>query len=421
MTRVQRRTPSSRLRDDSGVSAVIISLLIVFIIIPVAAVSVDLSNAFSNRRQMQNAADAAAQAGADKMNQVRLNLVTTNFGQALDSTVRDVAAANGSSTSTPDYSCNVAKVSYTGDAAHPVDVALGPSCLTWDGSLTTYNAVTVHTQRSIDTFFARAMLDATGAVSTTANATATATIQAVQNQYVGLSPFAMCANAYIGSGNHQTIDTSVPALLVDDTTLPIPNTSPQQYYYKINVNAEGTNYPVWSNGGGSSNVSDCGFQSQNFNGLICGMYQPASDPTNNCAQPISLPDDPPSGAMLSITNGAVVGPTLATYAGYPACDPAEFGGVTVDFAPCAMAVPICDYGVNPAGSTPSLLHCITFGLFYLSPGTQHHSDNGCDQTPGFTEDTICGKFLGPATDVVGGTPTAGTPGTNDPVRIALVQ
>jgi len=409
----------TRLRADDGISAVLVALLIVFLIIPVSAVSIDLSNAFSNRRQMQNAADAAAQAGAQEMNLVRLKMIMSGFGSDLDAKVQQVAKANGADTSSSNYSCTVVDVSYSGGVAS-VQPSPQTPCANWTGDVTSYNAVRVHAFHTVKTFLAGAMFGG-GNSSTSAGATATATVQKVVNPPgLGLATFAVCANAYT---NKQKIDPAMTPLLVADPSSPVPNSNPQQYYYKLNVAAEGVNYSVWSNGGGSSNVSDCQFNSQNFNGLICGMYQPATDPTNKCAQPISLPQNPPSGASLSITNGAVVGPTLATFAGFPACNPADFGGTSVGFQGCAMALPICDYGSNPSGSVPALLHCITMGLFYLTPGTQRSSDatGDCDQTPGVKQDTICGKFIGPATDPLGGTPSTGDPQPGDSVRIALVQ
>lgn len=396
------------LRNDDGVAAILICLFIVFLVIPVAGVSVDLSSAYANRRQMQNAADAAAQAGAQTMEAVRQG---SALASSLATSVSSVASDNGSDITGSGYSCNVATVTYD-----PLSVQAGPTCLSWTGDAT-YNAVTVHTSHEIATFFAGAITSG-GATSTTAAATATATIQAVDNPYVGLAPFALCANAYTKVKGDVTVSLNPPPLLTDDLTAPIADTSPVVYYPKLDLTAVGNNYNVWSNGGGSSSVSDCSFQAQKFDGLICGLYE---DSTNSCVQPITLPSDPASGAWLSVTNGAVVGPTLATFAGFPGCDPADFSGTTVDFSPCAMAVPICDYGKDANAGVPSLLHCVTFGLFYLSPGTQNSTDQSCTQTPGVSQHTICGKFIGAADNVVGGTPLSGPPGLNDPVRIALVQ
>ena len=49
-----------------------VALIVTFVLVPLAAVSIDLSNLYSNRRHMQNAADAASLAGAQTMNDVRM-------------------------------------------------------------------------------------------------------------------------------------------------------------------------------------------------------------------------------------------------------------------------------------------------------------------------------------------------------------
>src|SRR6185437_2411011 len=165
----------------------------------------------------------------------------------------------------------------------------------------TYNGVKVQTGHTVSTILAQA-IPGNSTTSTKPWATATATIQAVQDPLAGLSPFAVCANAYTGNGNKETVDPNMKPLLVSNPD--VPGTLMLNY-----PAAENMLYSVWSNGGGSSNVSDCGFNSQNFNGLICGVYKPTSDPTNTCAQQIDLPTGivpvPADGENLSITNGAV--------------------------------------------------------------------------------------------------------------------
>jgi Flp pilus assembly protein TadG len=383
------------LRRDDGVAAILICLFVVFLVLPVAAVSVDLSSAYANRRQMQNAADAAAQAGAQTMAAVRQG---TAAASSLDSTALNVAAQNGSDTSGTGYSCNVATVSY-----NPVSVTQGPSCASWTGD-TAYNAVTVHTHHEVDTFFARAISGA-GATSTTADATATATLQKViPPSDFGNAVFAMCASASAGNGNGNGIDPAWIPLLV---------TVNGQFVLNVGqvagtATAVGHRYVVWSNAGGNSNLSRCGLQSASFDGLICGLAAPP------CGQPITLPND------LAVSTGAKVGPTLATMAGYPGCDGntlANLSGPTT-FSPCAMVIPVCDSS-NGATGTNGTLHCDAWGEFLLSPGSQDKTDSSCTFVIG-SSGSICGELLGDP-NVLDGTPTADPPGAGDPVRIALVQ
>ena len=387
-----------RLSGDDGVAAILVCLFVVFIVIPVAGVAVDLSSGYANRRQMQNAADAAAQAGAQTMLAVRQG---TASASSLETTVMEVAAQNGSDTSGTGYSCYVAKVTYT----PAFSVQTGPdTCASWTGDSTAYNAVTVHTHHEVSTFFAGAL--SAGATSTSASASATATIQAVNPPVdFGNSVFAMCAYATVngnGNGNGNGASTWTPLLVTVNGA------------YELNTGqvagtptAVGENYVVWSNAGGNSNISRCGLQSSSFDGLICGLVDP------HCGQPISLPN------WLAIDTGAQVGPTLATMAGYSACDSETFASLSgpTTFSPCAMVIPVCDSSNGDTG-TNGELHCVAWGEFLLSPGDQVNTDT-CTPITGSSQ-TICGEFLGEPQPAEG-TPTSDTPEGDDPVRIALVQ
>lgn len=388
------------LRQQDGVAAVLVCLFVVFVLTPVAGISIDLSNAYSNRRQMQNAADAAAQAGAQTMQNVRQG---TAAASTLASTVMDIAAKNGSDTSGTGYSCNVAAVTY-----NPVTVTPGPSCAAWTGA-STYNAITVQTSHDVSTFFAGAITPG-GAASTSATATATATIQKVDLPAdFGDAVFAMCAYAPTngngnGNGNGGSSSSTWVPLLVSVNGSYVLNTG----QVSGTATAVGQRYVVWSNAGGNSNLSRCGLQSSSFDGLICGLAVP------QCGQPITLPN------WLAISTGAQVGPTLATMAGYPACNSGTFVSLSgpTTFSPCAMVIPVCDSS-NGATGTNGELHCDAFGEFLLSPGAQDTSDSSCTFVTG-SSTSICGKFLG-APILPGGTPSSTPPGTDDPVRIALVQ
>ncbi len=396
MKRARTGTVIHRTHDDDGVSAILVSLFVIFLLIPVSAISIDVSSAFSNRRQMQNAADASAQAGVQVMQSV---FQGTAQASALDTLVKDVAAKNGADTISPYYSCNVATVQYD-----PIQVDTGPACADWAGD-GAYNAVTVHTQRTIDTFFARAIIDP--ASSTSAGASATATIQRAYDPDLGNAIFAMCAYDDTGNGHNSQPDPSWIPLLVDGGSGQLVlNTG--QATASGTPTAVGHKYVVWSNAGGNSNLSRCGLQSASFDGLICGLADPP------CGQPITLPN------WLAISTGAHVGPTLATMAGYPTCQASTFSGLNgpTTFQPCAMVLPVCDSSNGDTG-TNGQLHCVAFGEFFLSPGDQNNNDSSCTFISGSSA-TICAKFLGEPL-LAGGTPLAGDPGPGDAIRIALVQ
>ena len=347
---------------------------------------------------MQNAADAASQAGAQTMQNVRQGTATAS---SLDTTVSAVASQNGSDTSGTGYSCNVATVTY-----NPVTVTQGPTCAAWTGD-PSYNAVTVHTSHSESTFFAGAFTSG-GSDSTSAAASATATVQKVQLPAdFGDAVFAMCAYAPTngnGNGNNGNSNSTWVPLLVTVNGSYVLNTG----QVSGTSTAVGQRYVVWSNAGGNSNLSRCGLQSSSFDGLICGLADP------QCGQPITLPN------WLAISTGAQVGPTLATMAGYPACNSSTFTSLSgpTTFSPCAMVIPVCDSS-NGATGTNGQLHCDAFGEFLLSPGAQDSTDSSCTFVTG-SSTTICGEFLGAPT-LPGGTPSSAPPTSNDAVRIALVQ
>jgi Flp pilus assembly protein TadG len=398
MTNTPRRRLVSVLRGDDGVSAILVCLVVAFLVIPVAAVSVDLSNAYSNRRQMQNAADAASQAGAQVMAAVEQGAQPASM---LATVVSDIAAKNGSDTSGVHYSCTVASVTYD-----PLTIVTGPSCASWSGDAT-YNAVTVHTAHTVNTFFAGAIANLSS-TSTSAGAAATATIQKVVDPDMGNSIFAMCAFDAAGNGNGGGgVDASWAPLLVDAGSGLELNTGQLAGAATPVVSAVGHRYVIWSNGGGNSNLSRCGLGSSSFDGLICGLAP-------DCSLPITLPN------WLAINTGAQVGPTLATVAGYPTCQSSTFSNLNgpTTFQPCAMVMPVCDTSNSLTGSNGEI-HCVAFGEFFVSPGDQDANDDSCTFVTG-SSTTICARFVGPP-ELPNGRPDPTPPGAGDAYRVALVK
>lgn len=331
-------TLRERFRQDDGVSAILVCLFIVFLIIPVAAVSVDLSNAYSNRRQMQNAADAASQAGAQYMNEVRLGLVTTlTPGADLDKAVAAVAGDNDSDTTSP-YACYVATVDYT---TSPPSITEGPTCQSWTGD-PSYTAVSVHTHRTVSTFFAGALGiggTGSGSSSTSAAAQAAATVQKVAG---AVSPFALCAEAYSNGANGSPLPYDPTQDLLNEAGTALNLSTPPI----------GNSYMIWGNGGGQSGLNRCGLGSSAWDGRIC------SASGTDCSDPIVLPGD------IQVSTGAKVGPTVSLVAGYPGCSPTALSGGE-PFSPCGLAAPVCS-GSNGSTGTNGILHCIAWGAFVLS-------------------------------------------------------
>ena len=70
----------AHLRSDSGQTLVWLALGM-FVLLGIAALAVDVGKLYGERRQMQNAADAAALAGADEMCQGRTDAEASSDGE----------------------------------------------------------------------------------------------------------------------------------------------------------------------------------------------------------------------------------------------------------------------------------------------------------------------------------------------------
>jgi Flp pilus assembly protein TadG len=240
-------------------------------------VVIDGSNAFAQRRQMQNAADSAAMAGARALEEL-----ATLGEAAIWNAVLASATSNGSDPS--EVTCRL-----TTDLL--VDLGACPTAAT--GTATALrdmaSGVRVRVGVTKQTSFVRIV----GAEQFTARAGATGQIQAAQE---GISPFILCATGTndprsYGSGQ------AIPILLPDDT---------------INPNAVGTPYMLQD-----SNVATCGQSSSTFKGLSLDFE----------SHPVPGPWD-----LYNGNHGANVSSTVV--AGNSACR----GTLTTG---CIVPVPLC--------------------------------------------------------------------------------
>src|SRR3954465_11392383 len=90
-------------RDEQGFSILLVALLMVAMLI-IAAIALDGGQAYADHRQMQNAADAAALAGARALERVRFRGAPSTD---VNAQARGQATDNGASSSTSHYSCTV--------------------------------------------------------------------------------------------------------------------------------------------------------------------------------------------------------------------------------------------------------------------------------------------------------------------------
>lgn len=427
--RLQSRIPRVPARDDAGVSAVLVALTVVAVFIPIAAVAVDLSSAFSNRRVMQNAADAASMAGARRLGDARRGAATA---AAIETAAAEVAQLNGQTLPDPDFRCEVVEAS----AADP-DTWPSAPCTSWTSG-SAWNGVRVSTHNAVDTFFAPALgilAGGSGVDQTEAPAQATAALQVAAD--IAEGPFGLCT----GGEDVKNIDPRK-----DGTTNP-PVVVRSGSEWQLNPAAVGKQYYIWRGPTGNGPVYErCGLQGDSWSGLICPQeqnpskeVQPPSTSENPCTRELVIPTaDDGVGSWVWATMGTRVGPTMSKIVGYPACFPdgEDLSGGPVDFAPCATVLPLCTEG-NGEGGRNMTVRCVALGAFMIYPaktscsvgspevvGASAISFPACDptkQTQKVQNGGIWGVYIGEA-ELAGGVPGgSASPGATDLFVVNMVQ
>lgn len=218
-----RRFWTSRGKGDKGAILIFLGLSLSMLLV-IAALVLDGGSAYVQRRQMQNAADAAAMAGTRALDRYRFPPSgTTADVTTINSQVNTVALANGA---TSVVSCRLINFDQIGTAS---DIGACTSAAAADNA----EGVRVTVIQTRNTYFG----GITGKATTSATTTAAATIQELLSVN---SPFIICGNPLIGGYN----------LLNPDGTLNINN-------------AQGTGEMTIH----GSQVPDCNAGSQ-FKGLL---------------------------------------------------------------------------------------------------------------------------------------------------------
>jgi Flp pilus assembly protein TadG len=288
-------------RSERGAAIMLIALSMTSVI-AVTGVVVDGSNAFAQRREMQNAADSAALAGARALDTLAVNAETAIWTAVVAS-----ATANGASAS--NITCRLETDLLADLGACPIAATGTATALRNSAS-----AVKVTVGATKNTSFIRVV----GINNFTARASATAQIQGLRG---GNSPFVICA-----------VGSSDPRSLGDGQTVPIilPDNS-------MNPNA------LYANGGPIYELQDpttvgCG-QGQTFKGL--------SENMNN--------DYPVPGPWNLYNGDHGINVSTSVVAGNNACR----GALTVN---CVILVPLCHAADPPVAS---VLYCERFGAFRI--------------------------------------------------------
>jgi Flp pilus assembly protein TadG len=297
-------------RDEQGLSLVLVALLMVAML-TIAAIALDGGQTYSDRRQMQNASDAAALAGTRALEVARFRGGST---AAVDTTASSEASNNGADISVAGghYVCTVIDKNNN-------DIAACSNTAVWAAAANVVNAggVRVKAGRNRITSFATVI----GIGSLSVNTTAAATIQVLTGAD---SPFMVCGNPLKGAES--------PPLLVADATQPTG--------WQVNSAAIGSTYNLHG-----PQISNCGAGSNSFKGLASG--------------PVSLPQ------WVDAVTGVRAGPTRSLVAGINGCS-----GTNLD--ECILLVPICSDGRGQGSSTQ--LYCVGWGSFLVhQTGANKHT------------------------------------------------
>ncbi|MEY2420873.1 MAG: hypothetical protein QOI95_940 [Acidimicrobiaceae bacterium] len=173
-----------RARGDEGAILIFLGLSITMLLV-VAALVLDGGSAYVQRRQGQNAADAAAMAGARALDRYRFPPTgTTPDVTTISSQVASVATSNGA---TAIVSCRLINYDQVG-------VASDLGACTSASAANNAEGVRVSVSQTRTTYFG----GITGKATTTATTGATATIQQLAS--IG-APFLICGNAAKGGYN----------------------------------------------------------------------------------------------------------------------------------------------------------------------------------------------------------------------------
>lgn len=302
----------TRCHDERGATAVLIAFSAVGLL-AFSGLVMDGGNQFSQRRQMQNAADSSSTAGANALYLYKVEGAPRQniYLDALDNAVENGASAD-------DFSCSLVRLDAQG-----TEVGTDPCPETAIDPVPRDDAwkVRVTVQSETDTRLMRVV----GIDSFTSSAGAAASLLAAT---IANSPFMLCA----APGTAHT-----PPLLVLDLSDPTG--------WEINPAAVGATYDVWGN---AIKDSDCGL-GEDFRGLV------DNDGPGSSIATFAIPGDWPA------EHGDKAGHTVeaSLIGGCGVVDDEKIKDIPVG---CEFAVPLCPR----LGVTTNTLHCVKVGRFKVT-------------------------------------------------------
>jgi Flp pilus assembly protein TadG len=308
-------TMRRRADDDRGAVLIFLSISLVALL-ALAGLVIDGGRAYGERRQMQNAADAAAMAATRQLDQLLLGKVVD--ASTIDTAARHTAEVNGAKRTA--VTCTLVSFDRTGLGPCPTGTTMSPA------ARAVVAGVSVTTEQTQPTIF----MQAVGTSTFTARADATAEIGRPGGRFI--APFIVCGTA----------PGHIPQLLLADAT---SNTG-----FKVNSAAIGSEYTIYGNDiktGGR----DCGNPSSSFRGNVC-------IDKNKCSSPAyTIPGE------WDADTGNANGPTLRLVNSGNACSPAFTTG-------CVLVLPLCPRG-NGQGGAGFRTYCTDLGLFEINQVSNH--------------------------------------------------
>lgn len=371
-----------RSREEDGVILVLLAVgLVVFL--GVAAVAIDLGVAYASSRQMQNAADAAAMAGAQELECLKFagSMTTDTVGcqvfpataAAVASVVTSAAANNGADTS--QLTCEVISGYVPGTT--PDYQVLGP-CSTTSSWVPYLNAADAAGQQADGVYVMTGTTEhaffggSTGVRNLTQQRQAAATVQSLAG---ASAPLLACAF----NQTSQQDGTALPDLLLTSATSPSGYAENPAALY--NSSTQSPQYFLHG-----QHVDTCNLASQGWKGVA---DQGQSWPT--------LP------GWLPMKTGDKAGPIRVQLANQTGCTTDGNGEISGTNG-CVLVLPICTDSNGGAGQNGNLF-CAGYGAFELLSGTSNSQEFG---------------FLGLA-NVSAGVTDQGNPDPNGVNVVTLIQ
>jgi Flp pilus assembly protein TadG len=308
---------TQRLQGDRGAAAMLIAVMMVGML-AFGGLVMDGSNQYSQRRQMQNAADASATAGANALYRYR-------SGASSDSSTIRAAAlaealANGARAD--NFTCDLQRVRAQPDGS-PVDIVGGVAPCPTSNSAIAADAWKVRVR--LDSQSPTRLIRVVGIKAFTSKGGAAASML---GGGAAQSPFVLCANT-------ANVQVPRPPLLIEDSTDPTG--------WRINPVAIGWTYNLYGN---DIKETDCGL-GNDFRGLVDGDTAYA------------IPGN------WDTKNGNKTGPTRSALVDGCASD----GDPDNLVVGCKLAVPLCPIKIDS-----DTLYCVKVGAFRIVTNINHDVD-----------------------------------------------